>query len=565
MKNLSKALKWVFTCFIFTTLSSCHTKPTSPDLAEINAAGFKKGDIVLCGSSEKRFGTVEFEISGSKNLVKDFDLGMALLHSFEYEEAEKVFSKIIAQDPGFALAYWGIAMCNYHPVWTPPTREELIKGAKAIALARSIPRLSKRESAYIEAIGLIYKDWDKTDHRTRSQEYEKAMEEIYLAYPEDKEAAILYSLALDAVADPTDKSYKNQRKAGEILNRLYPGQPDHPGIVHYIIHSYDYPELAILALPAARKYASIAPASAHAQHMPSHIFTRLGLWDEAIQSDLASTSSARCYAENAGIKGHWDEELHGLDYLMYAYLQKGDNRHAKEVADYLQTITDVYPSNFKVAYAFAAIPARYLVENRLWKEAAGQNISPENFSWEKFPWQLAINHFARLLGAVNINAKDQAASELKQLNTLFDTLTLRKDTYNANQVAIQVKTGEAWIAFKNGHHEQALTLMNTAAAMEDQTEKHPVTPGELIPARELLGDMLLQMNQPTLALKAYEENLKKHPNRLNGLYGAAIAAQQSNDMGKASSYFRQLALMADPKQTGRQELELAKQFVQTHN
>jgi hypothetical protein len=226
---------------------------------------------------------------------------------------------------------------------------------------------------------MYYKDWDKVDDHTRCINFEKAMEMMYVRYPHDKEAAIFYALALDAAADPADKSFANEKKAGAILNSIYPDEPNHPGIVHYIIHTYDHPGLAELALPAARKYAAIAPASAHAQHMPSHIFTRLGLWDESIKSNLISTSSARCYSEKAAMKGHWDEELHGMDYLVYAYLQKADDGHAKEQWDYLKTINEVYPVNFKVAYAFAAIPARYLLENKMWKDAAILEIHPVAF------------------------------------------------------------------------------------------------------------------------------------------------------------------------------------------
>jgi tetratricopeptide (TPR) repeat protein len=383
---------------------------------------------------------------------------------------------------------------------------------------------------------------------------------MYRKFPDDKEAAIFYALALDAAADPADKSFANQKKAGTILNAIYPDEPSHPGIVHYIIHTYDYPGLAELALPAARKYASIAPASAHAQHMPSHIFIRLGLWDESIKSNLISTSSAKCYAENAAIKGHWDEELHGMDYLVYAYLQKAENKLAKEQWDYLKTINDVYPANFKVAYAFAAIPARYLLENKMWKDAANLEIHPAAFPWEKFPWQKAIIHFTRLLGSVHIGNIDSARAELKKLTLIRDTLVKEKDIYKANQVEIQIKASEAWILFKEGKNSEALELMNAAAGMEDATEKHPVTPGEVIPARELLGDMLMQMGYTSKALEAYQEELKTHPNRFNGLYGAGLAAEKSEDTGKARSYYQQLSDICTANST-RPELAAARLFL----
>ncbi|HTD40452.1 MAG TPA: hypothetical protein VK671_07525, partial [Mucilaginibacter sp.] len=417
------------------------------------------------------------------------------------------------------------------------------------------------ESAYIDAMASFYKDWDKADHHTRSVRFEKGMEKTYRENPNDKEAAIFYALALDAAADPADQSYSNQKKAGAILTSLYPGHPDHPGIVHYIIHTYDYPELAILALPAARKYASIAPSSAHAQHMPSHIFTRLGLWDECISSNLISVSYARCYAQGAGIKGNWDEELHGLDYLVYAYLQKGENKLAKEQCNYLNTIDRVYPVDFKDAYAFAAIPSRYVLENKMWTDAAHLQLHPADFPWGKYPWEKAIVNFTRALGFVHIGKIDSAKTELKNLEAIYDTLTKQKDLYKANQVKIQINSAQAWILFKEGKNDEALNKMTAAADMEDKTEKSPVTPGEVIPARELLGDILLQMNQPGKALEAYEADLKRHPNRFNGLYGAGLAAEKLHDFKKTDSHYRQLSAIANAPGSSRPELEAARLFL----
>jgi len=562
MKIVLNEVPLGFFVFFLFAIASCHGKSETPANEAINAINLKRGEVVLCGPPDKQFGSVEFETSCSGKEKKHFNLAVALLHSFEYDEAEKVFAKIIDEEPECAMAYWGVAMCNYHLLWpTQPTQAELEKGAKAIAIAQSITKKQKKESGFIEAIALFYKDWKKVDHHTRCINFEKAMEKIYKEYPNDREAAIFYALALDAAADPADKSFSNQRKAGSILTALYPNEPNHPGIVHYIIHSYDYPELAALALPAARKYASIAPASAHAQHMPSHIFTRLGLWDECIHSNLASTSSARCYAQNAGIMGHWDEELHGMDYLIYAYLQKGENNLAKEQYDYLKTIQQVYPVNFKDAYAFAAIPSRYLLENKIWKEAASLKIYPENFPWQNFPWQKAIIHFTRLLGSVHIGNIDSAKIELKNLNTIYDQLKEQKDLYKANQVQIQIKTSEAWMLFKEGKSSEALAMMHVAADMEDKTEKSPVTPGEVIPAKELLGDMLLQMNKPDKALKAYEADLEKHPNRFNGIYGAGLAAERSNNFKKAKLYYQQLTEIANSTTSNRPELGEAKLFL----
>ncbi|MFI5125081.1 MAG: hypothetical protein ACHQDF_07140 [Chitinophagales bacterium] len=558
MRKLFKKLNLIF--FILPILISCKTKNRNISADEINAIGLKRGEIVLCSPAGQQFGSVSFDISGAEKVKTDFNLAISLLHSFEYDEAEKVFAKIIDEDPECAMAYWGVAMCSYHPLWEPPSQPELKKGAKAIEIAGSLERISEKESDFIGAIARYYKDWNRVDAHQRSIHFEKAMESVYKKYPGDREAAIFYALSLDAAADPADKTFANQRKAGSILNAIYPDEPNHPGILHYIIHTYDYPELAELALPAARKYASVAPSSAHAQHMPSHIFTRLGLWDECIKSNVASTSSAKCYAENAAIKGHWDEELHGLDYLIYAYLQKGDVALAKEQYDYLKTVNEVYPVDFKVAYAFAAIPARYLLENKMWKDAAGLEIHPAAFPWDKFPWQKAIIHFARLMGSVHTGEVDSARAELVKLKFLHDVVAEQKDTYKANQIEIQIKAAEAWMLFKERKNNEALELMNAAADMEDATQKSPVTPGEVIPARELLGDMLLQMGYAEKALEAYQEDLRRHPNRFNGLYGAGSAAEKSGDTGKAGFYYQQLSAISAPG-SARSELAIAKLFL----
>ncbi len=564
MRKLSIYLQQSFFIFLSVILVSCDSENSVPSEDAINAINLKRGEVISCGPPDKQFGSVEFETSCSDKVKADFNLGIELLHSFEYDEAEKMFAKIIDADPGCAMAYWGVAMSNYHALWTPPTGPELEKGSKAIKIAQSINKKTERESGYIDAIAAFYKDCDKVDHLTRCKNFEKGMEKNYTKYPNDKEAAIFYALSLDAAADPTDKTFANQKKAGAILTALYPNNANHPGIAHYIIHTYDYPELAELGLPAARKYASIAPSSAHALHMPSHIFTRLGLWDESISSNLASISSAKCYAEAAGIKGHWGEELHAMDYLVYAYLQKGENDSAKQQLDYLETITDVYPVDFKVSYTFAAIPSRYLLENKMWHEAARLEIYPTNFPWKNFPWQEAIVHFARLIGSVHIGNIDSAKSELKKLDEIHDTLVAQKDSYKANQVEIQIKASGAWMQFEEGKNNEALNLMNSAADMEDATEKHPVTPGEVIPARELLADMLLQMKMPGKALDAYEADLKRHPNRFNGLYGAGLAAEESGNIEKAKSYYRQLLAITSSVDCNRQELTSIKIFFKKH-
>ena len=514
--------------FSFLFFSCNNTNKT--DSSAITSLDLKRGEIVSCGPQDgESFGTVVFNASVPAGLQNDFNIAIALLHSFEYDEAEKMFAKIIDKAPDCAMAYWGVAMSNFHSLWAPPSAADLQKGAQAIQVARSIKNKTKRESDYIEAIAKFYENAEQSDHRSRVLNFEKAMENVYISYPDDMEARVFYALALNAAADLKDKTYTRQRKAFDLLNPIFQQNPLHPGIAHYIIHNMDNPELAELALPAARKYASIAPSSAHAQHMPSHIFTRLGLWDECVKSNLEAVASAKCYAEKAKIKGHWDEELHCLDYLVYAYLQKKEDGLAKQQLDYLQIINEVSPSNFKVAYAFASIPARYALERKDWKQAAELKIHPTNFPWNDFPWQKAIVHFARVLGNVHLNNIVAAEKELDTLKRLYDALKDQKNKADETaQVSIQIKAAQAWIEYKKGNKEKALELMNAAASAEDAMEKHPVTPSAIIPARELLGEMLLEMDQPALAVEAFEQDLKLHANRRNGIAGLKIAKEKAN-------------------------------------
>jgi hypothetical protein len=543
---------------------SCSGRKNAQLQSELESIALSRGDITLCGSGADQFGSVDFNAACSEATAPDFNLAMALLHSFEYTEAEKVFAKIIDVDPRCVMAYWGVAMCNFHPLWVPPTSADLEKGSKIIALGRSIIRdRSSRESDFLEAIATIYDQWNSIDHRTRLLKFEKASKDLYEKYPDDDEVAIIYALALDAAADPADKTFQKQKEAGAILNKLFIEKPNHPGIAHYIIHNYDYPELAELGLPAARKYASIAAASAHAQHMPSHIFIRLGLWDESIQSNLNSVDAAKCYAESSKMEGHWDEELHGLDYLLYAYLQKGDDAMALQQINYLSTISEVSPLNFKVAYSFAAMPARFAVERRDWQTASALKLAPADFPWDKFLWEKANIHFARLLGAIHTHQEDEASKELSDLESIHAKLSAANQNYQANLVQIQIKASQAWIKMSEGQKPEAIKLMTEAAEMEERTAKHPVTPGEIVPARELLGDLFFEMGDYVNALKAYEADLAKHPNRFNGVYSAGLAAQKTGDVEKAKQYYNQLLTFADL--SDRPQVSVAKSFLRNVN
>jgi tetratricopeptide (TPR) repeat protein len=535
-------------------LSGCDSDQTKISAKSIEEINLKRGDIISCSPGKTEFGTLEFMTSCNAKAKEDFNTGVKLLHSFEYEEAEKMFAKVIDEEPECAMAYWGVAMSNFHPLWSPATPDELRKGNKAIEIARLITNKTKREEAYINAVAMYYTNWETIDHRTRCLKFEQAMNDLHTTNPDDNEATIFYALSLVAAADPSDKTYAKQKEAGNILNTLYVKSPNHPGVVHYIIHTFDTPELATLALPAARKYAAVAPSSAHALHMPSHIFTRLGLWNESVQSNLSSVASAKCYVEAAGIKGHWDEELHGLDYLVYSYLQNGDNAKAKQQVDYMKTVKEVYPANFKIAYAFSSIPARYALENKLWQQAADLQFQKANFDWQNYPWEKAVTHFARVLGCVNTGNLLAAQKELDELQQIYKRLSEQKDIFKANKVLVQIKTSEAWILFKQGKNSEAIQVMQTAADLEDKTGKHPVTPGDVLPAREVLGDMLLQMNKPSEALNAYKSNLKTTPNRFNGVYGACIAAEKLGNKAESKLFYQQLIKITQSSNSNRPEL-----------
>jgi hypothetical protein len=528
---------------------------------ELQDINLSRGEIALCGSG--LFGRVDFGLSCKEQVQADFNLATALLHSFEYAEAEKVFAKVIDKDPECIMAYWGVAMSNFHPLWAPPNPEELQKGFKTISLARSLSTNSEREAEYIEAIATIFDGWKELDHKTRVEKFVKATEAIYTKYPDDKEAAVFYALALRSSADPTDKSFAKQKKAGEILSTMFSDAPDHPGIAHYLIHNFDYPELAELGLPAARKYAAIAANSAHAQHMPSHIFTRLGLWDESIQSNIKSMDAAKCYAENLGKAGHWDQELHGLDYLVYAYLQQANDDLAEQQVKYLAAIDSVFPLTFVNAYTFSAVPVRYALERNDWKQAASLELHPANFPWDKFLWQKAIHHYGKLLGAAHLNDLKNANLQLQELKQIQAALNANKKDYEANQVQIQIKSAEGWINFFSGNKGAALQSMIAAADMEDATEKHPVTPGEVLPARELLGDMYLALGDYTKAAEAYRMNLKNRPGRFNSIYGAALAAKKGGDNTNAKTYFEALLKLAPSENRSRPALKEAEDFLRS--
>jgi tetratricopeptide (TPR) repeat protein len=515
--------------------------------------------------SGEHVGKVRFVVSCSPQAQRQFNLAVAWLHSFEYGESERAFDKVAAIDSQCAMAHWGIAMSQYHQLWAPPTRAELQKGALAVQRAKAIGAKTNRERDYIDAIAQFYDDWERSDHPTRAGRYEHAMEQLYKRYPTDREAGVFYALALNAsalAATPMDKTYAKQKKAAAILNRVLRLEPEHPGVTHYLIHSYDYPPLAPLALAAARSYARIAPSSAHALHMPSHIFTRLGLWSEDVAMNIRSENAAKDYAQRNHLAGAWDEQLHAMDYLAYAYLQQARDREASAVLGELRTIRKTDPENFKCAYSFAAIPARWALERRNWKEAADLKLEPADFPWARYPWAEAITHFGRALGAARSGDVDRASVEIEKLREIQQRMVGVKDNYDwATQVEIQRRAAAAWLAKADGKNENALQLMRSASDLEDSTEKHPVTPGAVLPARELLGDLLLELNRPSEALNEYERSLATSPNRFNGLYGAARAAQLQGNRIKARLLYQRVVDICKLAGTGRPELQRAREFL----
>jgi hypothetical protein len=502
------------------------------------------------GDPEK-LGKVNFSVSCDAALQPQFNSAVAMLHSFWYEKARDTFATIAQKDSSCGMADWGIAMTDYHPIWEPPGPAALKDGSAAVERAKSAGAKTQREKDYIAAIEVFYKDSDKIDHRTRALAYEKEMEQLQARYPDDPEAAVFHALSLIATAPAADKTYVNQKKAGEILEKIFSAQPDHPGVAHYIIHAYDYPPLANRALDAVRRYAKIAPESPHALHMPSHIFTRLGLWQEAIDSNLASSAAAQKF--NAP-----GNELHAKDYAVYAYLQGGRDGEAKRMLETFSQPRQDDPQYFNGLYATGTTSARYAVERHRWAEAAALTLPPNIFPGGRYSWTEANIHFARALGAAHMRDADTAKKELQQLVALRDTLTQLNDKYWADQLQIQWEIAAAWLTLADGKQQEALQQMRQAADHEDRTDKHPVTPGVLLPARELLGEMLLELKQPVAAIVEFEATLRTAPNRFNALSGAARAAELSGDREKAKTYYAKLLTLCDHADGDRPELKEAR-------
>jgi tetratricopeptide (TPR) repeat protein len=511
-------------------------------------------------ASPENLGKVNFSTSCSGAVQTQFNRAVALMHSFQFAHAIEAFNAILVSDPSCAIADWGIALSNWGNPFAAGLKlqVQLDRGLKAIEQGRAAGAKTERERAYVEAVAHLYTDTANTDQRARVLTYESAMATVSAAYPEDTEAAIFYALALAAAADPVDKTYARQLKAGSILEKLFVQYPDHPGLAHYIIHTYDFPPLAPRAIGAARRYHEIAPSAPHALHMPSHTFTRVGYWQDSIDTNVAAAAAARGEGQTA-------EELHASDYMVYAYLQTAQDSATQQlVASAVQTFSRFDPAVLlsgaappSAAYfARAAIPARYCLERHAWADAAKLEPQPSPF----LPAD-AITYFARGLGAAHVKDVATARSAIGSLEQIRDKLKI-KEGYWANQVEIQRQEVSAWLAFAEGDPQGALAGMRAAAELEDGTEKNAITPGPLAPARELLGELLLELKRPSEALTEFKATLTKEPNRFRSLYGAAEAAKLSGNRQAAQTYFRDLLTVAErADKPGRQELAEARSEV----
>ncbi|MBX0331761.1 hypothetical protein K3G39_00770 [Pontibacter sp. HSC-14F20] len=497
-----------------------------------------------------KHGTVNLKTSCHEQAQQLFDNGLALMHHMMYEQAEQQFTAAAQTAPDCGMAQWGIAMSYIHPLWGErPTDENLAKGKAAVEQAQQQQHLTEKEKAYIRAVSLFYDNWEKTSYADQLKAFERGYKEVHEAYPDEVEAAAFYALGQLGTAPKTDKTFVKQKEAGALLEQLHTKNPDHPGLFHYIIHAYDNPLLANKAVKVSREYERIAPDVPHALHMPSHIFIRLGQWTDAVDWNIRSADAALRQSTKEAVSMHY---AHALDYMAYGYLQQGRDKKAQEVVVKMQAVPGYTPT-FATAYALAAIPARQALERGKWAEAAALPArSPSNFTWYNYPGAEAITYFAKGIGGArsgNVAVAEEAIAALEKLRT---QLSSSGDTYWAAQAEAQQLAVQAWLTYQKGDKNKALTMMREAADKEDALDKHPVTPGAVLPARELLGDMMLLSKKPAEALQAYEASLKVSPKRYNSLYGAALSAEKVKDKQKARSYYLDL-LEISPEADGNRE------------
>ena len=517
-------------------------------VAGVATLGLWASPSIAQDSADQKLGTVHFATSCNETAQRRFDRAMRYQHSFWYKASREIFEETLKADPTCGIAYWGMALGLLDNPHNPIPAPNLPLGLAAIQAAKATGAKSQRERDYIDAMAVMYVDYDKTPHGARVQSYLKAMEALAAKYPDDDEAQIFYAITLNVAASPTDKTYANQLKGAAILEAINKRQPRHPGVAHYLIHLYDSPALADKGIDAARRYSKIAPAAPHAQHMPSHIFTRVGLWKDLIGANIAAVQAAKA-DKSPG------DQMHGQDYLVYAYLQLDQDKNARSVIDDM-TASTFGPDAFGAHFALAASPARYMVERGDWKGAAELQVRPN-----KFPHVMAITYFARALGAARSGNPDAAKVDIAKLAEMRDNLTAAKVGYWPQIVDIQRQIATAWMLYAEGKHDDALKAMGAAADAEDKTEKHPVTPGPLVPARELYGYMLLDRGMAKEAFAAFEATMAKERNRFNSYAGAAKAAQALGDKAKAKADYEKLIALASAGDNDRPVLAEAKAFV----
>jgi tetratricopeptide (TPR) repeat protein len=523
-------------------------------------------------------GKVEFPVSCAPDVQSEFARGVALLHSFFYEEARRVFTSVAERDPKCAMAQWGIAMTWWHPIWTPPTPDEMKAGKSAIEKATTMEPGTDRERGFIRALNVYYNTPDNSEAgavgqschgpvgpRDRVIAYEKAMRQLRDKFPNDFEAQTFHAFAVLAAgyATPFDTSLSKQLEAAAILEKLWKQNPNHPGVVHYLIHCYDYPQFAQRGLAAAKAYDSIAPWVPHALHMPSHIFTRLGMWDESIAANKASAEASRAYAAMRHRDATEAEELHALDYMAYSHLQNAQDIEAKKIVDSASKVRKTNPElEFSGAYALAAIPTRYAFERNDWAAAATLTV-PDLPHWASFPFMEALIEYGHALGRAHTGDLQGARKAIARMQELRDATKEPRFDYFKKHLDLQMQAASAWVAANEGKKKEAIEMLRRAADAEDILGKHPVSPGAFVPIREQLGDLLLQAGESKEAQGQFEAGLKIYPGRFRALYGAARAAEQNGDKENASRYYTKLAAQTANASGSRAELNHVREFLST--
>jgi tetratricopeptide (TPR) repeat protein len=499
-------------------------------------------------------GEVNFPVSCNDQARSRFNTTAALLYSFYWEKVDAAVAAVLQADPACAMAYWAKAVASLdNPLGSPPTPKQEQEGWAAVEKAKQLGGKTPRERDYIGAVETVFQDHATVPFKTRAMTYEKALEQIHARYPKDVEAAVLYAYWLQVTADRNDETHAQQLKSARILEKVSASHPKHPGVVHFLIHAYDFPSIAEQGLDAARRYAAIAPDSPHALHMPSHIFSRVGQWQDSIEMNVRSHASAKMHRD----------VYHALDYLTYASLQLGLDAQAGKWVKFVESNQTLNEQTRQIAYAAAVIPARYALERGEWAKAAQLSLRPASpaFDWTPFPEGEAVNAYARGLGAARSGNAAAAKVEVARIGKLREAMVTQKKDYWIEQADIQVDTIRAWIARAEGRNEEALKLMRAAADREDKTEEHVMMPGRVIPVREMLGELLLDLKRPSAALAAFEDSQRGDPRRFRNVYGAGRAAELAGKRDKARTNYSALLQQVGTNATGRPEIEHAKTYV----